>query len=98
HFYGDTLTVEYPTGSGKLLNLLEISRAVGRRLVSLMLTDSTGRRPSTAANPLYNDPSWHNLVPFYEFFNGDTGQGLGASHQTGWTTLVAPLMYDLCQR
>jgi hypothetical protein len=95
HFYGDEFQVECPTGSGRLVNLLEVSREIAARLVRLFLPDDEGRRPYLgAAAPWDTDPHWRDLVLFYEFFHGDNGRGLGASHQTGWTALVARLLED----
>ena len=92
-FFGDDLRVEYPTGSGRKLPLGEIADDLSHRLVSLFLDDADGRRPVFGDVPLFqNDPDWHDLIPFYEYFHGDTGAGLGASHQTGWTALVANLI------
>ncbi|HTB81262.1 MAG TPA: hypothetical protein VK717_10290 [Opitutaceae bacterium] len=93
HFYGDGLTMEFPTGSGQQMTLAQIARELTRRLVSLFIPDGGGRRPSQGLEPRFvNDPHWHDLVLFHEYFHGDTGQGLGASHQTGWTALVARLL------
>ncbi len=92
-FYGDDLRVEYPTGSGAKRSLGEIADDLSRRLVSIFLDDGDGRRPVFGAEPLFQeDPDWHDLVPFYEYFHGEDGRGLGASHQTGWTALVANLI------
>ena len=96
HFYGDALTVECPTGSGRWMTLLEVARELARRLVALFLPDSTGARPSHGADRRYaDDPHWRDLVLFHEYFHGDDGRGLGASHQTGWTALVARLVVDV---
>jgi len=92
-FYGDTLTLEFPTGSGRRLNLAEIARELARRLVTLFLPNGGGRRPALGMEAKFvSDPHWHDLLWFHEYFHGDTGQGLGASHQTGWTALVTRLM------
>ncbi|GIH12872.1 MGH1-like glycoside hydrolase domain-containing protein [Rugosimonospora africana] len=92
-FYGDDLLVEYPTGSGHKLTLGAIADDLSQRLVKLFLDDPDGRRPVFGDVPKFQqDPDWHDLVPFYEYFHGDTGAGLGASHQTGWTALVANLI------
>jgi hypothetical protein len=89
HVYGDDLRVECPTGSGRLMNLLEVSREITRRLASIFLPDASGRRPAMYGHPQYDrDPAWRELLLFHEYFDGDTGRGLGASHQTGWTALV----------
>jgi hypothetical protein len=89
HFYGDTLKVECPTGSGKEMNLGEVARELARRLASLFLPDRSGNRPCHGGEARFAaDPHWKDLVLFYEYFHGDTGRGCGASHQTGWTALV----------
>ncbi|NYF51158.1 MGH1-like glycoside hydrolase domain-containing protein [Tunturiibacter gelidoferens] len=91
--YGDTFTVECPTGSGKMLTLQEVQEEIARRLVGLFLRDADGRRPSHGNEQRYiDDPHWKNLVLFSEYFCGDTGRGTGASHQTGWTALAATCM------
>jgi hypothetical protein len=93
HFYGDSFTMEFPTGSGKRLNLAQIAAELGRRLVTLFLPNGDGRRPALGLEPRFvNDPHWRELMWFHEYFHGDTGQGLGASHQTGWTALVTRLI------
>jgi hypothetical protein len=92
HYYGDDFLVECPTGSGAMLNLQQISAELSRRLTRLFLRGPDGRRPVFGDNPLLqNDPRWRDNLLFYEYFHGDTGAGLGASHQTGWTALVANL-------
>ena len=96
HFYGETLRVECPTGSGRLLNLKEVARELGSRLVRIFLPDDNGRRPCHGEVEQYaQDPHWRGLVLFYEYFHGDTGRGIGASHQTGWTALVLKNLEDL---
>ncbi len=93
YYYGDSLKVECPTGSGKMTTLWEVAEDLSRRLTSIFLRDSNGRRPVFGGNELFQtDPNWHDLIPFYEYFHGDNGAGLGASHQTGWTALVAKLL------
>ena len=88
--YGDELKVECPTGSGMMLTLLEAAQEISRRLVGLFLRDETGRRPAHGDERRYiDDPHWRDLVLFSEYFDGDTGRGVGASHQTGWTALAA---------
>ena len=88
HFFGDTLTVEVPTGSGRRLNLREAAHELAGRLASIFLPDANGRRPCHGDDSRYaRDPHWRDLVLFNEYFHGDTGRGLGASHQ-GWTALV----------
>jgi hypothetical protein len=92
HYLGDGWTVEFPTGSGRLLNLWEVSAELSRRLVSLFTRDDGGRRPVHGDSALLQeDPHW-DFPLFHEYFHGDTGRGLGASHQTGWTGLVAKLL------
>ncbi len=96
HFYGNDLRVECPTGSGVLLNLQEVAREIASRLVRLFLPDARGRRPCHGDEPRYSrDPHWRDLVLFSESFHGETGRGVGASHQTGWTALVANSLEDL---
>jgi len=95
HFYGDSLTVECPTGSGRYLTLHQVAREISRRLASIFLPDSTGRRPCHGADARYaDDPHWRELVLFHEYFHGDTGRGCGASHQTGWSALSARFIDD----
>jgi hypothetical protein len=94
-YYGDDLRVEMPTGSGVMMNLDEVADDLTQRLVGLFLPDGEGRRPAHGGVDRYrDDPHWRDLVLFYEYFDGDTGAGLGASHQTGWTGLVASLLQD----
>jgi hypothetical protein len=89
HFFGDTLQVECPTGSGRRMNLERVARELQERLASLFLPDAEGRRPCHGNDPRFAaDPHWRDLVWFHEYFHGDTGRGLGACHQTGWTALV----------
>lgn len=90
YFYGDSLLVECPTGSGRMANLAQVSRELCRRLVSLFVPDANGVCPYHGNDALFSkDKHWSSLHLFYEHFHGDTGRGLGASHQTGWTALVA---------
>jgi hypothetical protein len=90
HFYGDALLVECPTGSGVMLNLGEVATEIASRLCRLFTRDDGGRRPAHGADLVYrDDPHFRDLVLFYEYFHGDDGRGIGASHQTGWTALVA---------
>ena len=91
HFYGDEFRVECPTGSGNFMNLWDVASELSRRLVSLFLRGPDGRRPAQGAK-LLQDPGFADHVLFYEYFHGETGAGLGASHQTGWTGLVAKLL------
>ncbi|HTO90814.1 MAG TPA: hypothetical protein VMJ70_06740 [Candidatus Sulfotelmatobacter sp.] len=95
HFYGDEFQVECPTGSGRWMSLSEVARELGERLTRLFLRDDFGRRPAHGDEKRYqSDPAWRDLVLFYEYFHGDNGRGVGASHQTGWTALVAHLVED----
>jgi hypothetical protein len=92
-YLGDGFTVECPTGSGVQMTLAEVADELSARLISIFLEDGEGRRPVFGAYELFQrDPAWHDLIPFHEYFHGDTGAGLGASHQTGWTGLVADLI------
>jgi hypothetical protein len=87
------LQVECPTGSGERKNLWDVGTELSRRLIHIFLRNSEGRRPVFgAAEKFQNDPHWRNLILFYEYFDGENGAGLGASHQTGWTALVAKLI------
>ncbi|HEU4401656.1 MAG TPA: glucosidase [Candidatus Polarisedimenticolia bacterium] len=96
HYYGDSLRVECPTGSGRMMNLEEVARELGRRLAGIFLPDKEGRRPCHGDDPRYaRDPHWKDLVLFSEYFHGETGRGVGATHQTGWTALAARFLYDL---
>jgi hypothetical protein len=93
HYYGPSFTVECPTGSGRWMTLDEVAADLSRRLSRIFLRDASGRRPVFGQADLFQtDPHWRDLVPFYEYFHGDHGAGLGASHQTGWTALVAKLL------
>ena len=99
HFYGDTFTMEFPTGSGHRMNLAQIAHELGERLVGLFLPNGGGRRPALGMEARFvNDPHWQELMWFHEYFHGDTGQGLGANHQTGWTALVAQLIANLSKQ
>jgi hypothetical protein len=92
-FYGDDLTVECPTGSGVEMNLFQVAAEISRRLGSIFVRDEDGRRPLYGGTSKFqDDPHWRDLILFYEYFHGDNGAGLGASHQTGWTGLIARLM------
>jgi hypothetical protein len=93
YYYGDDFKVECPTGSGRMLTLWEVAAELSRRLTRTFLRGPDGRRPVHGNNALYRDDAhWRDLLLFYEYFNGDTGAGLGASHQTGWTGLTAKLL------
>jgi hypothetical protein len=92
-YYGDNLKVDCPTGSGNQMNLFEVSREIANRLVRIFLRDEHGRRPVYGGTEKFqNDPHWRDNILFYEYFHGDNGAGLGASHQTGWTGVVARLI------
>jgi hypothetical protein len=92
-FYGDTFKVEFPARSGNWVNLTEASNLLSQRVTSLFLPDAQGNRPCHGGDNRYaTDPHWKDLVLFNEYFHGDTGRGCGASHQTGWTALVAELL------
>ena len=98
HFYGDELKVECPTGSGRMLNLRQVASELAQRLVNLFLPDERGRRPCHGDDPRWaGDPHWRDLVLFHEYFHGETGRGLGANHQTGWTALAIRLLKDLAR-
>jgi hypothetical protein len=89
-YYGDNFKIECPTGSGKMMNLFEVSKEIADRLSRIFLRDENGRRPVYGGTEKFqSDPHWRDHILFYEYFHGDNGAGLGASHQTGWTGLVA---------
>jgi hypothetical protein len=93
HYFGDSYRVECPTGSGRMVTLWEVAADLSRRLTRIFLNDAAGRRPVFGGVEVFQrDPYWHDLIPFHEYFHGDTGAGVGASHQTGWTALVAKLL------
>jgi mannosylglycerate hydrolase MGH1-like protein len=93
-FYGDDFTVECPTGSGVRMTLYQVADEIGRRLAATFQRDGTGRRPVYGEQRKFQgDPHWRDLLLFYEYFHGDSGQGLGASHQTGWTGLIARVIH-----
>ncbi|HEV2114630.1 MAG TPA: glucosidase [Terriglobales bacterium] len=92
-YYGDNFKIECPTGSGKLMNLFEVAREIASRLTRIFLVDKSGRRPVYGGTQKFQtDPNWKDYILFYEYFHGDNGAGLGASHQTGWTGLVAKMI------
>jgi hypothetical protein len=92
-YYGDNFKIECPTGSGKTMNLFEVSKEIADRLSRIFLRDQNGRRPVYGGTDKFqSDPHWRDHILFYEYFHGDNGAGLGASHQTGWTGLVAKLI------
>jgi hypothetical protein len=89
HYWGDDLQVEFPTGSGNLMNLSQVAHEIARRLTRLFLPNEKGHRPCFDGDPRYaSDPHWKDLILFHEHFCGETGRGLGATHQTGWTALI----------
>jgi hypothetical protein len=97
-YYGDNFKVECPTGSGRLMNLFDVSKEIAHRLTSIFLRDENGRRPVYGGTERFqNDPHWRDNLQFHEYFHGDNGAGLGASHQTGWTGVVAMIaaFYEL---
>jgi hypothetical protein len=94
-YLGDDFKVECPTGSGQFMNLAEVSTELSRRVTNIFLQNQAGNRPVYGSNSLFQtNPYWQDLILFYEYFHGDRGSGLGASHQTGWTALVANLIHD----
>ncbi len=94
-YYGERFLIECPTGSGRALTLHQVAAELARRLTRLFLRDASGRRPAAGEHALLqHDPAWRDLVPFHEYFDGDTGRGCGASHQTGWTALIATLLLE----
>ena len=98
HYYRDELKVECPTGSGRSMTLKEVAKEIASRVARLFLPDRAGRRPCHGADPRWaGDPHWRDLVLFHEYFHAETGRGLGASHQTGWTSLAARFVADLAQ-
>jgi hypothetical protein len=93
-FYGDNFTIECPTGSGRQMTLYQIAQEISARLANIFLRGPDGRRPVYGgAAKFQDDPHWRDLILFYEYFHGDNGAGLGASHQTGWTGILARLMH-----
>jgi hypothetical protein len=95
-YYGDSFAMEYPTGSGDFKTLYEITQCISERLVSIFLKDESGRRPVYGGvEKFQTDPHWQDLILFYEYFHGDTGAGIGASHQTGWTGCIARVIQAL---
>jgi Glycosyl hydrolase family 63 C-terminal domain len=97
-YYHADLKTECPVGSGNFVTLGEAANEITRRLISIFQRDANGRRPVLGADDyMQTDPYWRDLIPFYEYFHGDTGAGLGASHQTGWTALVACMIFDLAE-
>jgi hypothetical protein len=95
-YYGDAFKVECPTGSGKLMSLFEVAQELGERLTGTFLRNANGRRPVYGGTEKFQtDPYWRDLILFYEYFHGDNGAGIGASHQTGWTGCIAIIMQGL---
>ncbi len=93
YYFGEDLLVEFPTGSGRHINLHEVAAEISRRLSRIFLKDETGRRPVWGGTEKFQtDPNFRDHIWFYEYFHGDNGAGIGASHQTGWTALVAKLL------
>jgi hypothetical protein len=99
HFYGEELTVECPVGSGRRMTLQQVAEELAARLAGIFLADGSGRRPCHGGDERFaRDPHWKDLVLFHEYFHGDTGRGVGASHQTGWTALVLRCIEDGARR
>ncbi len=97
-FYGDDFKVECPTGSGKYMTLFDVAKELSRRIASIFLRNENGKRPIYGGTRTFQeDPYWKDYILFYEYFHGDNGAGLGASHQTGWTGLIARML-DLFAR
>jgi hypothetical protein len=98
HYYGDDFKVECPTGSGKMMNLLEVSNEVASRIANIFKRDAQGRRPVYGTSEKFqSDPHWRDHIRFHEYFHGDSGAGVGASQQCGWTALVAKLIADISE-
>jgi hypothetical protein len=98
HYYGNDLKVECPTGSGKMMNLMEASDEIAERIVKIFKRDESGRRPLYGKMEKFQkDPHWNDYIQFHEYFHGDTGFGIGAAQQTGWTALVAKLILELAE-
>lgn len=94
-YFGDEFKVECPTGSGQMMTLWQVANELSQRLIRTFLNDATGRRAIYGGTEMFqSDPHWHDLILFYEYFQGDNGAGIGASHQTGWTGLIAKLIQD----
>jgi hypothetical protein len=98
HFYGDHLRVECPTGSGRMMNLKEVAGEIMSRLARIFVPGDDGRAAWQSGDRYAHDPNWRDLTLFYEFFHADSGRGLGANHQTGWTALVVKCLEDLARR
>jgi len=92
-YYGDSFEIECPTGSGHVMNLFGVAKEISDRLTGIFLRNAGGRRPVYGGSEKFQiDPHWRDHILFYEYFHGDNGAGLGASHQTGWTGVVAKLI------
>ena len=92
-YYGDNFTIECPTGSGKMMNLFEVSKEIADRLNRIFLRNEQGKRPVYGGTEQFqSDPHWRDHLLFYEYFHGDNGAGIGASHQTGWTGCIASVL------
>jgi hypothetical protein len=92
-YYGDTFKIECPTGSGNVMNLFQVAKMLGERLIGTFTKDSSGRRPVFGdAEKFQSDPHWRDNILFFEYFHGDSGAGVGASHQTGWTGTIARII------
>ena len=98
HFYGDDFKIECPTGSGTMMTLKEVAVELTSRLSSLFLPDAQGLRPYNGGDERMCEANWRDLLLFHEYFDGDNGRGCGASHQTGWTALVARLVQRMGQK
>jgi hypothetical protein len=93
-YYGNDFTIECPTGSGRRMTLYQVAEEITRRLAGIFLRDKDGRRPVYGGTRKFQeDPHWRDLILFYEYFHGDNGAGIGASHQTGWTGVIARAMH-----
>ena len=93
-YFGDDFQIECPTGSGRLMSLFEVARELSSRMVAIFRKDEDGRRPVFGGSSKFQeDPHWRDCLLFYEYFHGDNGAGLGASHQTGWTGIIARGMH-----
>jgi hypothetical protein len=96
YFYGDSFKIEFPTGSGNMMTLWEVSLELAKRLCEIFMKNESGRRAvNGGVEKFQSDPNWNEYLLFYEYFHGDSGAGLGASHQTGWTGLVGKLLQQL---
>ena len=92
-YYGDNFKIECPTGSGNMMNLFEVAKEISDRLTSIFTRNEEGKRPVYGGmDKFQNDPNWRDYILFHEYFHGDNGAGLGASHQTGWTGVVAKII------